>query len=440
MDNKLFYRLKDKKFEFNSQQIKKGSYFIALKGKRDGHLFINDALKRGAKGLIINKKKFHYIQKRKKDIDLIYTKDTFRFFKNFALFKRKLYKNIKIALTGSVGKTTTKDFLFYLLSKFDLSYKNIESYNNILGLIYTLSNLDLKSKFYIQELGTNNFGEIKELTNFLKPNIRIITKIGEAHLETFKNKEGVIKAKLEILEGNSFDFAILPEDLKEYIKNFYPSKLPKIYFFNEDKAILEDFLDKNFNRITKIKIFDKTITVKSKILGKGFLTTLVIGAYLLYLLNLDLNILEDITTFSPPPHRLNLKNYFIFGKKILIIDDTYNANPTSFENLAGLLKDLKEKYNAYIITVFGKMEELGENSKKEHIKVNNLLKTFSKVFHYNIPYFNSYIDKTKLFNDLLKEIKNSTKEFIILGIKGSRSNQLEELINLFKEFEKKQNF
>ncbi len=434
MDNKIFYKLKNKKFEFNSKNIKKGNYFIALKGKRDGHLFINDALKRGAKGLIVSKKKSQYIFKLRKNIAIIYTKDSFRFLKKFALFKRKLYKNIKIALTGSVGKTTTKDFLFYLLSKFELSYRNIESYNNLLGLIYSLSNLDLKSKFYIQELGANNFGEIKELTKILRPNIKIITKIGEAHLKNFKNKEGVIKAKLEILEGNYFDFAILPEELKQYMKNFYNSKFrSNIYFFNENKAILDDFLDENFNRITKIKIFDKIITVKSKILGKGFLTSLIIGAYLLYLLNLDLDVLKDITNFSPPPHRLNLIKFSIFGKKVLIIDDTYNANPTSFQNFAEILKNLKEKYNAYTINIFGKMEELGESSKEAHIKIDNLLKSFSKVFYYNIPYFNSYDNKAKLFKDILKEIKNSSKNFIILGIKGSRINELDKLVSFFKE-------
>ena len=145
--------------------------------------------------------------------------------------------------------------------------------------------------------------------------------------------------------------------------------------------------------------------------------------------------MEDVTDFSPPPHRLNLIKCSVFGKKVLIIDDTYNANPTSFKNFAEILKNLKKKYDAYTITIFGKMEELGESSKEVHLKIDDLLKSFSKVLYYNIPYFNSYDDKSKLFKDILKEIKNSSKDFIILGVKGSRVNKLDELITFFKEYE-----
>ncbi len=428
--------LKKHTLEFNSKEVKKGSAFIALKGKRDGHKFIDNALKKGAKVFILEKRKknlygFSHLETFTK---IIYTKDNFRFFKNFANYKKKLYKGKKIALTGSVGKTTTKEFLFYLLSKFEKTYKNIKSYNNFLGLLYTLSNLNLSSKYYVQELGTNHFGEIESLVKFLKPQIRIITKIGKAHLENFKNLEGVIQAKLEIIKDNNFDFAILPKFLKNYLKNNLIKK-NNIYFFDEKESVLEDrYLNSSFERETTIKVFNKIIKVRHKILGDGFLTSLIIGAYLLYLLNLDLKILEDIRDFQLPSHRLNIFSLNIYNKNVLIIDDSYNANPTSFENLIGILKKLKNIYDAEVLCIFGKMAELGNDEKKEHEYIYNKLKSFSKVFLFNIDFLKDtfYSSHEALFLDILKFIKNSSKENLIIAFKGSRINQLEKIVEKIK--------
>ena len=190
-----------KKVEFiglsiDTRSLKKNNLFLAIKGKKnDGNKFIYEAFKKKA-GCVITSSK---IQKKNKKI--IKVKNTISFLSHFAKLKRKKSFASIIAITGSAGKTSLKNLIKNLLQNFGKTYSSPKSYNNHFGVPLSLSNLSFDNKFGVFEVGMSKGGEIKRLTNLIKPHIGIITNIGEAHIENFKNIHEIAKAKSEIIEN-----------------------------------------------------------------------------------------------------------------------------------------------------------------------------------------------------------------------------------------------
>ncbi len=176
--------------------MKKGNLFLTIKGKNnDGSKFISKALKRGA-SYIVSSKKF---KKPKKKI--IYVKNEITFLNNFAS-KKRTYTNAKIlGITGSAGKTSLKNLVKNLLENYGKTFCSPKSYNNHFGVPLSLSQLSTNHKFGIFEIGMSKAGEINFLSNLVKPHIGIITNIGEAHIENFKNLKGIANAKGELIDN-----------------------------------------------------------------------------------------------------------------------------------------------------------------------------------------------------------------------------------------------
>ncbi|PIS34320.1 MAG: UDP-N-acetylmuramoyl-tripeptide--D-alanyl-D-alanine ligase, partial [Candidatus Omnitrophica bacterium CG08_land_8_20_14_0_20_41_16] len=181
----------------DSREIKKGEAFIAIKGNNfDGHNFINMAIKKGASCIITEKE-----IKGTDGIAVIKVKDTIRALGAVARFKREKYNLPVIAVTGSNGKTATKDMIAWILSKDFKVLKNEGTKNNHIGLPLTLLKLDSSYDIAVLEIGTNHFGEVKYLSDIACANIGIITNIGPAHLQYFKNLKGVFKEKHDLLRS-----------------------------------------------------------------------------------------------------------------------------------------------------------------------------------------------------------------------------------------------
>ena len=178
----------------DSRTVKPGELFIPIKGPNfDGHDFIEEARKKGA--LVLN------------------VKDGNKALQKLAKEQRTKFKIPIIGVTGSVGKTTTKDMLASILAQEKLTLKNEENYNNEIGVPLTLLKLNKKHKYAVIEMAMQGLGEIELLANIVRPNIAIITNIGEAHLEFLKNKKNVAKAKAEIFKYQTKkDFAIINAD------------------------------------------------------------------------------------------------------------------------------------------------------------------------------------------------------------------------------------
>ena len=192
-----------KKFYIDSRLVKENSVFLCIKGpNNDGHKYAKLILDRFKRTIIICEKNSIYLKKLKNSNRVIFCNSTKDFLINLARIKRYLLssKNF-IGITGSSGKTSLKDLLFTVLNKYKKSYKSQKSFNNNIGLPYTLVNQNIKSEFNIYELGMNNFGEIDYLSNILKPNLAIITNIGEAHLGNLGSVKNIAKAKAEIIKN-----------------------------------------------------------------------------------------------------------------------------------------------------------------------------------------------------------------------------------------------
>jgi murE/murF fusion protein len=180
----------------DTRSIKKDDLFLTIKGKKkNGDKFINEALKKEA-GCVITSSKV-----KNKNKKILKVKNTISFLNQFAKLKRDRSSSKIIAVTGSAGKTSFKNLIHQLLVNFGKTYSSPKSFNNHLGVPISLSNLSTDDKFGIFEVGMSKSGEIKKLSKLIKPHLAVITNIGEAHIENFKNIYGIAKAKSEIIEN-----------------------------------------------------------------------------------------------------------------------------------------------------------------------------------------------------------------------------------------------
>ncbi|MDC0409485.1 UDP-N-acetylmuramoyl-L-alanyl-D-glutamate--2,6-diaminopimelate ligase [Pelagibacteraceae bacterium] len=362
-------------FKFNglsidTRTIKKENLFLAIKGKyNDGNKFTNEALKKGA-GCVVS----DYGIKNKKKI--IKVKNTILFLNNFAKYKREYTHANIIAITGSAGKTSLKNLIKDLLIHFGKTYASPKSYNNHFGVPISLSNLSYEDKFGIFEVGMSKLGEIKNLTKLIKPQIGIITNIGEAHIENFKNIYGIAKAKSEIIENiKSGGTIILNRDDKFFYYLYKKAKKYKLNISTFGKHKDSDIrIEKLINQGEKTKVFIKIGNLKINCeIGDINIYNVLASLAILKELKVDfLKILKQFKNFSSSEGRGKKHTIFRYNKKFKFVDESYNANPASVKNAIKkftLIK--KEKFKKYLI--LGDMLELGPKSKKFHEELSRFI-------------------------------------------------------------------
>ena len=233
LNNKIeSYLIKNKnKIKINSNDIKKNDVFVALQGKKThGNNYIKNALSNGAKYIISDKEENF----SKSNLNILIVNNCLKYLEQIAIKKRNKFLGQIIGITGSVGKTSVKENLNFFLSKFCNVSASIKSYNNYLGVILSMINIDNKSRFAIFEIGTNNFKEIGKLTSLIMPHQAIITNIFPTHLEKLKNTKNIAKEKSDIFNKkfNPFiKFFICPnsnEDECNILKKEKKEKIEKI--------------------------------------------------------------------------------------------------------------------------------------------------------------------------------------------------------------------
>lgn len=395
------------KIETNSKNIEKGDLFIAI---NKGHDYIDEAILNGAVAVIVNNKKCY-------DCLTINVDNTIVALGKIASYIRDLYDIPLIAVTGSCGKTTTKELISLILSKKYNVLKNEKNYNNEIGLPLTLLNLNNNHDIIVLEMGMNNRGEISYLSKLSKPNYGVITNIGTAHIGNLKGIRNIFKAKLEILDGMKDGKLIVNKNDKR-LKRLSSKKTIKV----DDKTL----------KVKNITFyFDKTeFDIESthfifNIPGKSVLNDLFIAIKIGIMFNISLeDIQEVVLNFKNLEGRLN-----IIKKNYTIIDDSYNSNYESLVNSLSLLKD----NNKYKIIVIGDMLELGKYSKKYHKKVNKILNKIDNKEVLLIGNYTKYI-KGKHFNNLdeiIKYLKNKLDNDMILYLKGSRAINLDKIKTRF---------
>ncbi len=411
---------KSDKIKISSVEINNGDVFLALQGKKyHGNKFILSSLSKGAKFCITDNK--NYLPNKK----VIYVNNIFEYLSSLAIKKRKLYKGKLVGITGSAGKTTLKETLaFFLKKNHTISYSK-KSYNNKLGVLVSLLNLNLKSEYAIFEMGTNNFGEIKNLTKILTPQEIFITNIQSTHLENFKSKKNIAKEKSDIFNSKfnkqrkKIYLNITNQSEKIILEKACNEKLLKIINIDgKNKYFIKDILKVNNYYEIYFSINKKLIIIKVNLIIMFRIINLLF-CYAFFNEN-DLN-LNDISKrykyLKPVVGRGLINQIKLNKKKIRIIDESYNANPDTMIQSINYYNEIKINFNRKIL-ILGNMNELGKNAEKMHLKLLNFVNKFN---------FKMIILCGEFFRRPIKKIINPKNEFIYLN------NSIEIMNHLIKK-------
>lgn len=393
----------------DSRNVKTNDIFIAV---NNGYLYIEDAISNGAI-LVITDKDIRIT----KDICILKVSDIKTTILKLVLLIRKRYRYIPlIAITGSVGKTTTKELISDVLETKYNVLKNISNHNNYLGVASTMFNLKEDYDFIVLEIGMNHLGEIDEISRSVIPDICIITNIGTSHIGNLGSKKNIIKAKLEILNGNKNAKLLM---LKKTLPRFkYP------------------YLDRCKFKISHIKINDK-MSFDLKLNDKYKLTfnipnikyidniLLTLGLLKYYCLD-EKEVIKAIESYNGINGRMMIYKY----SNYTLIDDTYNS---SYESLCGLINYIKRLKNPLLI--IGDIKELGIYSVKIHKRINKLLKSINKNNILLVGEYTKYITGIH-FNDnedVIDYLSNINLDGYTIAIKGSRLMHLEQIVDFLKK-------
>ncbi len=453
----LFNALKDEILQHNVSEISinevvidsrkaiKNTLFFALKGENnDGHNFINQVFENGCEAAIIHDEE---VFKNNKNKNLILVKDSFQALYTLAKFARKKSSAKIIAVTGSVGKTGTKEMLKLAFASQGKTHATTGNLNNHFGLPLTLCNMPLNCEFAILEMGMNHLNEIEPLSKLAKPDIAIITTVSSAHIGNFNNEEEIAQAKSEIFAGLTQEgFALINHDNIHY--NFLNEKAKKQGLKNIlsfGKNLKSDYRLKSIdikgsnssiiNCLTKNngEIFYE---ISSSNQSTIFNSLIVVACLDLFAKNINDGLLSLKNT-EAAKGRGNVFDVKVDEKNITIIDDSYNANLASMkagiEYLSDLKHVLKKKRS---IAILGDMFELGDKSAQIHQEVLRFLE--EKSIDFIILAGQNMLESAKILNKNFKvylnsseialDIKKLTNDGDILLIKGSRGMKMEEVI------------
>ena len=436
----------NKKFEgvsIDSKQIKKDNLFIAIKGKKhDGHLFIKESLK--------NRASFCVIEKNIKNINqnkLIKCKNTLSFLNKLAIKKRKNSKAKIIAVTGSSGKTTLKTLLGNSLTNYGKTFFSKKSYNNYLGVPLSLCNLENDHQYGVFEVGMSKPGEIQKLSNIIKPDIAVITNIGEAHIENFDNLSGIAKAKSEIIENiNKNGSLILNQDDKyfNYLSKIAKKRKLKILSFGtkkkSDAYLIRNKVLKNYN-LLHLKVLKNDFFLKVKDVNSLIILNILSNLLVLSTLNLDLLKIKNLSNFLKSAEGRG-KAHIIkrYKKKFHFIDESYNANPSSVKNAILNFSKIKKK-NSKKYLLLGDMLELGKKTDIYHKNLSHFINKsdIDKLFIYGKNAFKTYQKTYKAkqgnilqnindFDDIFSDLINKNDYLMIKGSNATGLNILSKKI------------
>ncbi len=422
-----------KNISIDTRTLKKDSLFIAIKGdKFDGNDFVEEAFEKGASLAIADNKKFLKIRNKK----IVYVKNTIRALKKISENIIKKYDGNVIAITGSNGKTTTTNIIANSLNN---TSKTIGNYNNEIGMPLSIINASPKSKNIIIEIGAAKAGDIDYLSKILNPFIGVITNIGNSHLETLKNINGVLKVKSEIVNNiKEGGYLIVPNENKKHLSywklirddiNIYSFGMTKSAdFFASDIRVKKEGIHFKISS----KLIDKDIQIKTSLEGEHNIKNILSSFVTHYCLDNNINNFALKLNSNKIKNVRQIKSKWLKGS--ILIDDTYNANPDSSKKSI----DLLSKYKKNTILVIGDMLELGKYKKKLHKEVGeyakangiNIVLGFGELTKETIKAFGKkgiFFDNEESLKSYL--IKNITSKDVIL-IKGSRGMKMERFINV----------
>lgn len=418
------------KISIDTRTLQPGDIFIPVKGPNfDGHDFIKEAKKKGASKIL--------------DVDL----------GEFAKKHRQKFKIPVVAVTGSVGKTTTKDMIAAVLGQKFNVLKNEENLNNEIGLPLSILKLEKKHTACVLEMAMRHRGDIKYLTEIARPTIGVITNVGLSHIELLKNRPEIAKAKAELLEALAKKSVIILNRDDDFYKSFEKKarrRALKIKTFSLKKEA--DFQAKDIqtgpeNVSFILKTGSGKIKINLQLPGEHNVYNALAAAAASAVLGLSLEaIKKGLENFAPSKKRMEI----IETEKFKIINDTYNASPDSVKAALKVLaaqKNFMGKLNPRRIAVLGDMLELGRFSQAAHrqigeflaeLGINILIAVGENSFYINQGALNAgmpvkNMEHFKTNKDAADYLKRILRKGDVVLVKGSRAMKMEEIVEFLKK-------
>lgn len=353
----------------DSRQVEKGFLFIATVGERvDGHSFIDSVFEKGALGVVCEKAP----QNPKGPYILV--KDSFQALKDMAEFYLGGLDVKAVGITGSVGKTSTKEFVASVLAKKFRVQKTEGNFNNEVGLPLTALKIREDCEVAVLEMGISDFGEMRRLSKIAKPDICVITNIGQCHLENLGTRDGILKAKTEIFDYMKENAGICLNGDDDKLATVMDVKGVKPLFFGSDSKCgiyADDYKNKGLDGSSVM------IHINTEETSASFRAEIPLpGAHMVYnalaatavgiMLGLDTDqIRQGISDVEPVGGR----SHIIHGERFTVIDDCYNANPVSMKAAIDLLTMSDLNVSPRRVAILGDMFELGKNERELHAEV-----------------------------------------------------------------------
>ena len=405
----------------DTRKLKKGDVYLPLRGENyDGHNFIDKALEVGARGYFTQDK-----FKINKDADFVLlVKNSLVAYLKLANYIRNKINPKVIAITGSSGKTTTKEMLFSVFSTSFKTHKTMLNHNNEIGLCETFFNMPNDTQVLILEMGMRNLGEIELLSNYSEPDIGIITNIGSAHVERLGTLKNIAIAKCEIasnLKKDGLFIGPLSKNLQENLKY-------------DGKKIFTDFSQvTNVNIQMGLSEFTyKNQNYKLNIEGEYNIQNalLVIEAAKSFDISEE-NIKKGLEDFKPIEKRWEISEV----KGLTFVNDSYNANP---ESMMAVLKTFLSVYKKPLVLVLGNMAELGKDEIAYHKKIGEFLSSYEGVKLLTVGNLAKYILRNSTLEgvefetnfECAKYILNNIEKGSTILLKASRAMKFEEIIEM----------
>lgn len=425
-------------FVLDSRDIKNNTLFIAKKGENnDGHNFIKDLIKNKTITIIAE-----YLPKGiEQNPRIILVKNTIEAMEQLAIYSRNRLNGYIIGITGSIGKTSTKEIFYHCLSKIDKTHCNNKSFNSYFGILDTLINTPSNTKFAIFEMGMNEYGEMDVLRNFIKPTITVITGIFPIHIGNFKKEEDIAIEKSKINDNNTIT-TILNKDNKWYdllYKDAKNKNIKNIFTFGSNGDVeLQNQEIKNSEAELTYLINNNTYKIKTLNLDKSMAINFSSLLCFAKSINLDISIISkafyDYKTYDGRNNIEKIKNF-------TIINGVYNANIKSFISGLELMNNIY-KQNQRKACIFGDILELGDKAKDIHLELvepinNNNIDIFIGVGE-NMKYVvdNLKINNKYHFNnieELIKEYKKIIKDDDLIFIKASNGLHFSKIMEDIKK-------
>jgi UDP-N-acetylmuramoyl-tripeptide--D-alanyl-D-alanine ligase len=422
----------------DSRSTKADQVFWALKGPNyDGHDFVLDAIRQGAAAAVINRTHVGHLSGR--GVPLIVVKDSLKALQQMAALHRRKFNIPVLAITGTNGKTTTKEMIAWILQTEMNVHRTAGNLNNHIGVPLTLLNLNHTHEISIIELASNHPGEIALLSNITKPTAALITNIGRGHLEFFSSIEGVAREKLELYNKLTRNGVIYLNMDDPFIAN-YRTRRKNIWVYSLNKnskaKVSGSFIRFNSNG-EGLWILNNRSTISLHIAGLHNVKNALAASTVAISLGFsEKEIKRALEEFTPYEKRMQI----IKNGKTTIINDSYNANPDSYIPALETLMHIAEKHKSRKIVVMGDMLELGLKSDTLHQDL------FFNLLNYDLDGIFTMGDACALAAEklrtrgferiysftshqaLAKKLKRFIKKNDIILIKGSRGMQMEKIL------------